>query len=123
MTITQQSDHDAAAAAVEAIIADDADNTNNALQRRIEAFNRALTFTQYELRETKQSIIDLETELEAERAARSNAQVERDAVVLKLKAFAVLLQRVLDADATEYPSINVWIDLIEDIKAAMEVQS
>lgn len=100
---------------------------NNAIQR-IVSFYREFEQLTRELATTKQAwaaegdcYMTLLAEFQAEKEARTNAQIERDAVTLKLKAFGVLLQRVLDADAN--CTGEAYAQLIEDIRAAMEVQS
>lgn len=97
------------------------------LQRRLEAFQREFELNKRELLLTKQAIANasedyaaLNRDLLAEREARTNAQIERDAVALKLVAHNKLLQRVLEADAN--CTGEAYAQLINDIKAALEVQ-
>ena len=98
------------------------------LQRRLEAFQREFELNKRELLLTKQAIANasedyaaLNRDLLAEREARTNAQIERDAVALKLIAHNKLLQRVLDADAN--CTGEAYAQLIADVKAALEVKA
>lgn len=100
---------------------------NGAIQR-IVSFYREFELLTRELAITKQAwaaegdcYMTLLAEFQAERELRTNAQFERDAAAVKLKAFGVLLQRVLDADAN--CTGEAYAQLIEDVKAALEVQS
>jgi len=100
---------------------------NNAIQR-IVSFYREFELMRRELLITKQlcafdsdDYTKLLAEFEAEKELRTNAQIERDALWLKLKAHDVLLQRVLDVDAN--CTGEAYAQLISDIRAAMEVQA
>jgi len=91
------------------------------MQMRITAFISEVKQLKAQIRADTGAYMDLFRDYEVEREARTNAQIERDAVALKLKACGVLLQRVLDADAG--CTGEAYAQLIEDIKAAMAVQS
>lgn len=91
------------------------------LQRRIDAFVSEVNRLKAVITENSEAYMTLLRDFEIEKEARTNAQIERDAMALKLAAHRVLLQRVLDADAG--CTGDVYMQLIEDVKAAMEVQS
>lgn len=81
---------------------------------RIAAFMDELALARKEIADASVDYIALNEKF-------ADACIERDAVALKLTAHNVLLQRVLDADAG--CTGEAYAQLIEDIKAAMEVQS
>lgn len=97
-------------------------------QTRIIASQRELERLKGELQQTKllwandsADYAAMQYELSVEREARTNAQNDRDVLALKLTAYRTLLQRVVDVD--EACTGEAYAALIEDVKAALEVQS
>lgn len=128
MTTTQPSD---GAVNITVNSTDVTTNTLRNLQWRLEAFQREFELNKHELLLTKQAIANasedyaaLNRDLLAEREARTNAQIERDAVKLKLIAYRTLLQRLVNIDEVlTDEAYEMYSELIEDVKAALEVQS
>ena len=77
------------------------------LQQRLSAFQREFDLNKRELQSIQQDLND--------------ALTDRDVLTLKLAAYRTLLQRVVDVD--EACTGDAYAQLIEDVKAALEVQS
>lgn len=100
-------------------MAADSTNSQRNMQQRITAFISEVSILKTELKLASDDYMALLRDFEAEKEARTNVQFERDAVALKLKAFGVLLRRVLDADAG--CTGEAYAQLINDICAALGV--
>lgn len=111
-------------------------------QMRIQAFIGEVAILKAQIKANTDGYMKLLADHEAEKEAHANTKLRADslsevcrriviahdaektranAVTLKLAAHNVLLQRVLDADTN--CTGEAYAQLIEDIKAAMEVQS
>lgn len=91
------------------------------IQQRITAFIGEVSALRTELSLASADYAKLLADHEAEKEARTNVQIELDALWLKCTAHNVLLQRVLEADAG--CTGDDYARLIEGVKAALEVQS
>lgn len=91
------------------------------LQVRIQAFISEVATLKAKIKADSDDYMALLRDFEAEKELRTNAQIDRDALQAKLVVHRELLQRVLDADAN--CTGDAYAALIEDVKAALEVQS